>query len=119
MSRSSLARRLLASSLLWIALLLLAGGAGLSYAFRRSAESAFDVRLEAWLHALVAALPSHVEGAAAAPPSLGDPRFEGAGPRLGRVLELFAGTAPVARAAIARGCLADAVDLVDYLTVSA
>ena len=56
MSRSSLARRLLASSLLWIALLLLAGGAGLSYAFRRSAESAFDVRLEAWLHALVAAL---------------------------------------------------------------
>jgi signal transduction histidine kinase len=93
-SRSSLARRLLASSLLWIALLLLAGGAGLSYAFRRSAESAFDVRLEAWLHALVAALPSHVEGAAAAPPSLGDPRFER--PLSGWYWQVLAGGEPLA-----------------------
>lgn len=38
------------------------------------------------------------------------------GPRTGRVCELYAGTAPVARAAVARDCDADAVDLDDYLS---
>jgi hypothetical protein len=37
------------------------------------------------------------------------------GPRVGPVCELFAGTAPVARLAIERGCEAVAVDVNDYL----
>jgi len=75
-SRPSLARRLLASSLAGLLVLLLAGGAALSYAFRRSAEAAFDVRLEAWHRALVASLQIDDAGRLVAETSLGDPRFE-------------------------------------------
>ncbi len=76
MSRPSLARRLLASSLLGLVVLLLAGGVALSYAFRRSAEGAFDVRLEAWHRALVATLQVDGAGRLVAESSLGDPRFD-------------------------------------------
>jgi signal transduction histidine kinase len=74
-SERSLAARLLASSLLGLALLLPAGGVALSWAFRRSAETAFDVRLEAWQTAVVAALEVDASGRVRARP-LGDPRFE-------------------------------------------
>jgi signal transduction histidine kinase len=75
-SRSSLARRLLVSSLAGLAVLLLAGGIALSWAFRRSAEAAFDVRLEALHRALVATLQIDDSGRLIAESSLGDPRFE-------------------------------------------
>jgi signal transduction histidine kinase len=75
-SRPSLALRLLASSLAGLVVLLLAGGAALSYAFRRSAEAAFDVRLEAWHRALVASLQIDATGRLVAEADLGDPRFE-------------------------------------------
>lgn len=73
--RPSLARRLLASSLLGLALLLPAGGVALSFGFRRAVEAAFDERLDAWSQAIVAALaaPDRERPAAA---RLGDPRFE-------------------------------------------
>ena len=76
MSRPSLARQLLASSLLGLALLLLAGGAALSYAFRRSSESAFDTHLAAWQRALVASLQIDASGRLVQESSLPDPRFE-------------------------------------------
>ena len=76
MSRPSLARRLLSSSLAGLLVLLLAGGGALSYAFRRSAEAAFDVRLEAWHRALVASLQIDEAGRLVAEGRLGDPRFE-------------------------------------------
>jgi signal transduction histidine kinase len=76
MSRPSLARRLIALSLLGVVVLLLAGAAALSYAFRRSAEAAFDVRLEAWHRALVATLQVDEAGRLVAESGLGDPRFE-------------------------------------------
>jgi signal transduction histidine kinase len=75
-SRPSLARRLLAWSLAGLVVLLLAGGAALSYAFRRSAEAAFDVRLEAWHRALIASLQIDAAGRLVADADLGDPRFE-------------------------------------------
>jgi signal transduction histidine kinase len=76
MRRPSLAWRLLASSLVGLAALLLAGGVALSWAFRRSAEAAFDVRLEAWHRALVATLQIDEAGELVAESDLGDPRFE-------------------------------------------
>jgi signal transduction histidine kinase len=72
----SLQRRLLVASLVWLGLLLPAGGGALSYAFRRSAEAAFDVRLEAWLDALVATLRVGPQGGVESERVLGDPRFE-------------------------------------------
>lgn len=75
MTRPSLARRLLASSLLGLALLLPAGGIALSWGFRRSVEAAFDERLDAWSQAVVAALAADRAGRIAAERP-GDPRFE-------------------------------------------
>lgn len=58
-----------------LVLVLGAGGAALSYAFRRSAETAFDVRLLAWSDALVSSLA--VDGQnVVLERSLGDPRFQ-------------------------------------------
>jgi signal transduction histidine kinase len=74
-TKASLARRLVLSSLAVLVVLLLAGGAALSYAFRRSAETAFDGRLEALHRALVASLQIEAERLVAAP-KLGDPRFD-------------------------------------------
>lgn len=75
MTRPWLARRLLASSLLGLALLLPAGGVALSWGFRRFAEAAFDERLDAWSQAAVAALAAEREGRGTAA-RLGDPRFD-------------------------------------------
>jgi signal transduction histidine kinase len=74
--RPSLAHRLLASSLVGLAVLLLAGGAALSYAFRRSAETVFDANLDALQQALVASLHVDASGRLAFESALGDPRFE-------------------------------------------
>jgi signal transduction histidine kinase len=76
MKRPSLARRLLLSSLAGLVVLLLAGGAALSYAFRRSAEAAFDAHLESWHRALVASLRVDDRGNLVAESALDDPRFE-------------------------------------------
>lgn len=76
MTRYSLARRLLLSSLVGLLLLLVAGGAALSYAFRRSVESAFDERLQAWHRSLVASLQIDAAGRVVVEAALGDPRFE-------------------------------------------
>jgi signal transduction histidine kinase len=73
--RPALAGRLLASSLLGLAILLPAGGAALSWGFRRSAEAAFDERLDAWSQAVVAALAAGPDGTPSAERP-GDPRFE-------------------------------------------
>jgi signal transduction histidine kinase len=75
-SRPSLARRLLASSLAGLALLLALGGTTLSWSFRRSAEAAFDERLDAWSQAIVAALVSLPDGRVEVTRPAGDPRFE-------------------------------------------
>ncbi|RIL00912.1 MAG: sensor histidine kinase, partial [Proteobacteria bacterium] len=75
MRRPSLARRLVASSLAGLLLLLLLGGAALSWAFRRSAASAFDERLDAWSQAVVAALVVAPDGGVSAPNADFDPRF--------------------------------------------
>jgi signal transduction histidine kinase len=91
--RASLARRLLASSLLGLALLLPLGGAALSWGFRRSAEAAFDARLDAWWQAVVAALAADREGRVGAE-RLGDPRF--ARPLSGWYWEARAGGARLA-----------------------
>lgn len=75
MKRPSLARQLLTWSLLGLALLLPIGGIALSWGFRRSAEAAFDERLDAWSQAVVAGLAADGEGGIAAErPS--DPRFD-------------------------------------------
>lgn len=93
MKRPSLAGRLLASSLLGLALLLPLGGIALSWGFRRAVEAAFDERLDAWSQAVVAALA--VEGeSGAAPALLADPRFER--PLSGWYWEARAGGARVA-----------------------
>jgi signal transduction histidine kinase len=75
-SRPSLARRLLLTSLAGLAILVLGGSAALSYGFRRSAESAFDVHLQAWHQALVASLRIDDSGRVAVEAPLADPRFE-------------------------------------------
>jgi signal transduction histidine kinase len=73
--RPSLARRLLLSSLLGLALLLPLGGLALSWGFRHSAEAAFDARLDAWSQAVVAALAAGGAGRIGIERP-GDPRFE-------------------------------------------
>jgi signal transduction histidine kinase len=62
-------------SCLWIALGLVAAGVALSFAFRRSVEASFDVRLEAMLHALVATVETDAAGGISIARSLPDPRF--------------------------------------------
>jgi signal transduction histidine kinase len=66
----------LLSSLAGLLILLVAGGAALSYAFRRSAETVFDERLEGWHQTLVASLQIDADGRVVAEAALGDPRFE-------------------------------------------
>jgi signal transduction histidine kinase len=74
--RPSLARRLLVSTVVGLAVLLLAGGGALSFAFRRSAEAAFDTHLDAWLRGLVAGLRADASGRPAVESAPADARFE-------------------------------------------
>ena len=75
MRRASLARRLVLLSCLWIALGLASAGVALSFAFRRSVEASFDVRMEAILYALVATLETDASGGVRVARPLPDPRF--------------------------------------------
>jgi signal transduction histidine kinase len=72
----SLSARLVGAALVWLALLLGAGGASLSYAFRDTVEREFEHRLEALQRALVAALTVDGDGGITVTRSLGEPRFE-------------------------------------------
>lgn len=76
MRSRSLASRLLAASLAGSTLLLVAGGATLAFAFRRSAEATFDSHLVAWHDAVVASLHVDDTGRLRLESELGDPRFE-------------------------------------------
>lgn len=76
MKTPSLRARLLAGTLIWLVLGLVAGGAALSYAFRRAAESSFDERLEALQVAVVAALEAPRDAPLVTKRTLADPRFE-------------------------------------------
>lgn len=72
----SLTARLVAAALVWLALLLAAGGVILSAAFRDALEREFGHRLEATLRALIAATEIAPDGSVAVVRPLGDPRFE-------------------------------------------
>ena len=76
MNRLSLSARLIGAAFLWILVALSLGGFALSYAFRQSAEAAFDKKLEAILHALIAAVEMTDEGGVGPIRSIGEPRFE-------------------------------------------
>ena len=76
MKRLSLSARLIGAAFLWILVALSVGGLALSYAFRQSAEAAFDKKLEAILHALIAAAEMTDEGKLSPIRSIGEPRFE-------------------------------------------
>lgn len=73
-ARRSLARRLFLTSIATLVIALGLGGISLSYAFRDSAEAAFDVRLIAWSDALVGSLATDGTNVVLERP-LGDPRF--------------------------------------------
>jgi len=76
MKTASLRTRLLAGTMVWLVLGLVAGGAALSYAFRHAAESSFDERLEALQVAVVAALEAPRDAPLVMKSALADPRFE-------------------------------------------
>lgn len=76
LERGTLARRLVLVSLAWIAIAIAAGAVALSLSFRSALGAAEDARLEAWLHALVAALRIAPGGDVGLARGLGDPRFD-------------------------------------------
>lgn len=74
--RTSLTIRLIGAALVWLLLLLGAGGAVLTAAFRQSAVQEFSYRLDALLRAMIAATETAPDGSVTLVRSLGDPRFE-------------------------------------------
>lgn len=74
--RASLAIRLIGAALVWMLLLLGAGGVVLTTAFRQSAVQEFSYRLEALLRAMIAVTETAPDGSVTLVRSLGDPRFE-------------------------------------------
>lgn len=74
--RASLTLRLIGAALVWMLLLLGAGGAVLTAAFRQSAVQEFSYRLDALLRAMVAVTETAPDGSVTLVRSLGDPRFE-------------------------------------------
>src|SRR3546814_2016556 len=73
---TSLSVRLVAAALVWMLLLLGAGGVVLSTAFRQSAVQEFGHRLDALLRAMIAVTEIAPDGSVSLVRSLGDPRFE-------------------------------------------
>lgn len=73
---TSLSVRLVAAALVWMLLLLGAGGVVLSTAFRQSAVQEFGHRLDALLRAMIAVTETTPDGSISLVRSLGDPRFE-------------------------------------------
>ena len=76
MSRNSLAFRLVASAAVWCALLLSAGGYGLSALFADTVQRTFDARLLVLLEGLVAGSDLDANGELELRLQLGEPRFE-------------------------------------------
>jgi signal transduction histidine kinase len=76
MARSSLATRLVAAAAVWCALLLSAGGYGLSTLFSDSVESSFDARLGVLLEGIVAGSELDQDGKLKLGLQLGEPRFD-------------------------------------------
>lgn len=110
MSRRSLGTRLVAGTLVWLLLALGAGGLGLSWAFRRAAETAFDQRLDALAMAIVAALEAAPDAVAEGGVRLARPVAE---PTFGRVFsgwywQVDAGGVPLRSRSLWDEVLADA-----------
>lgn len=76
MAASSLRTRLIAASIAWLAVALLAGGLVLRFAFADSVERAFQQRLSATLRALTASVEVSPEGIVRPARPIGDPRFD-------------------------------------------
>jgi signal transduction histidine kinase len=76
MSRNSLAFRLVASAAVWCALLLSAGGYGLSALFADTVQRTFDARLLVLLEGLIAGSEIDAQGKLELRLQLGEPRFE-------------------------------------------
>lgn len=72
----SISTRLVAGALVWLALLLVLGGAVLALAFRDTAEQEFGHRLDAMLRAMIAATEVGTDGTITMVRPLGDPRFD-------------------------------------------
>ena len=72
----SIATRLFLSAIFWSMLLLLAAGVLLTTLYRRTAEQAFDQRLDVYLRAIVADLAAPGEDTRIEPGQLGEPQFE-------------------------------------------
>lgn len=73
---ASLSLRLVAGALVWLVLMLVAGGAVLAHAFRTTVEGEFTHRLDALLRAMIAATDIAPDGSVKAVRPLGDPRFD-------------------------------------------
>lgn len=71
----SIARRLVAAAILWIAAALIVGGLLLSNLFRGPLEAAFEQRLGFLLQSLISVVDIAPDGAIAAQRPLGEPRF--------------------------------------------
>lgn len=72
----SLSIRLVAGALIWLALMLAAGGGVLAVAFRNTVEDEFTHRLDAILRAMMAATEIAPDGTVSVVRPLGDPRFD-------------------------------------------
>jgi signal transduction histidine kinase len=97
MSRSSLAFRLVASAAVWCALLLSAGGYGLSALFADTVQRTFDARLLVLLEGLIAGSEIDAQGKLELRLQLGEPRFEQ--PFSGWFWQISDGERPLARSA--------------------
>lgn len=73
---ASLSVRLVAGAMIWLAVMLAAGGGVLALAFRDSVEQEFSHRLDAMLRAMIAATEISPDGTVALVRPLGDPRFD-------------------------------------------
>lgn len=76
MAASSLRTRLIAASIAWLVVALLAGGMVLRFAFADSVERAFQQRLTTTLRALTATIDVTPEGVVRLARPIGDPRFD-------------------------------------------
>ncbi len=72
----SLRLRLLAGTLLWIALTIAVSGWGLNHLFREYVQQQFQAELNLHLNQLTAALSVDTQGVASVPVPLSDPRFQ-------------------------------------------
>lgn len=72
----SLSVRLVAGALVWLTLMLAAGGGVLAVAFRETVEREFSQRLDAMLRGLAASIDVAPDGTVSLGRPMGDPRFE-------------------------------------------